>query len=354
MRLMVTLAATIWVLVQARGVVQPAVIAVVVWVLLRAVADFYGRLLPEAIPRPRPVAMTLSAASFVVAIVALQGLVTANILLLRQNLPTYEANLNHAIERLSARVGFEGAGDVGSLLANVDFQGAALQAVGTAANTVGVLVVIACYVVFIFLEAGNFERKLAVVAPDSGRRERVSAMLNRINRAVQKYLGVQFAVGVLQAVPTYVVLTVVGVDAPLFWAVLIFTLSFIPTIGTIIGIVFPSFMALVQFDTLGPFFTVLPILAVVQLFCSNWIGPRLMGTALNISPLAVLLAIFAGGAIWGIVGALVSAPILTVAVIAMAHVPEYRSWAVALSANGQLPDFEDRGDRGEGGEDAVS
>ena len=58
---------------------------------------------------------------------------------------------------------------------------------------------------------------------------------------------------------------------------------------TLVGIIFPSLMALVQFETFGPFFIVVGTLAAVQLSASNFLEPRLMGKSLNLSPLAIFL-----------------------------------------------------------------
>ncbi len=65
-----------------------------------------------------------------------------------------------------------------------------------------------------------------------------------------------------------------------------------------------------------------------------------MGKSLNLSPLAIFLAIFAGGAIWGIIGALIVVPILAVSVIVFARVPSLRPVAILLSSDGNLEDRE--------------
>ena len=136
--------------------------------------------------------------------------------------------------------------------------------------------------------------------------------------------------------PTYIVLSLVEVDAAAFWAIVIFFFSFIPTIGSLVGIIFPSLMALVQFETVGPFFIVVGTLAAVQLLASNYLEPRLMGRSLNLSPLAIFLAIFAGGALWGIVGAIIIVPLLAVAMIVFAQIPSMRSVAILLSGDGEV------------------
>jgi predicted PurR-regulated permease PerM len=99
-------------------------------------------------------------------------------------------------------------------------------------------------------------------------------------------------------------------------------------------------MTLLQFASLGPALIVVGVLGVIQVACSNVIAPQLMSRSLNLSPLVVLFGVFAGGALWGIVGALVAVPVLTIAAIVCAEQPGWRRVAVVLSADGSLPDLE--------------
>ncbi|MEM8663753.1 MAG: hypothetical protein AAGF49_06480, partial [Pseudomonadota bacterium] len=47
--------------------------------------------------------------------------------------------------------------------------------------------------------------------------------------------------------------------------------------------------------------------------------------------------VFAGGALWGISGALIAVPALTIALIVCTQVPSMRRVAILLSADGVLP-----------------
>ena len=49
----------------------------------------------------------------------------------------------------------------------------------------------------------------------------------------------------------------VGVDFAGFWAVMVFFFYYIPTVGSILAIVAPALLTLVQFDHLTPFLIVL-------------------------------------------------------------------------------------------------
>lgn len=333
LRALIGLAAAIWVLSTARAVLQPLAIAVIVWFLLEAATAGFRRLMPGGGASARAAAVATLAA----AVIGLGAAAAGNAQALAARLPAYEARLDGLVASWAAALGLEDTLYFGRLLAKIDFGALALGAAGSAAGYLAGLVIVLCYLAFLMVEVGAFPSKLAAIAPDPERQARTNAFLAAAHASIVRYFGATALVGLSQAVPTFLLLWAVGVSAPLFWASLIFALSFVPTVGTMIGIAFPAAITLLEFDTVGPFLIVAPTLAAVQLLGSNWLQPRLMGAALDLSPLAVLLAIFAGGALWGIVGALVAVPALSVAVIFWAQDEGLRPLALALSAKGQLP-----------------
>ncbi len=341
MKTVVTLAATIWLLVIARDVLQPLAIAVLLWMLLNAMARLYSRCLEGTrLDSPR-VARTATAATFCLAFLFVGGMLADSVQQLRSNLPVYEDNLDNAIAKLSSWVGLNSVPQVADLVKKIDFSSVALSLAGSAASYLSLFLIVIFYLIFILMETGQFERKIAKMMPDKERQDRIALLLEAIRRSIEAYIGVQFLIGLIQATATFIVLMIFGVDAALFWSVSILILSFIPTIGTLLGILFPSLIALLQFDSLTPFLVIAPTLTIVQLYCSNWLQPRLTGKSLNLSPLAVFLALFVGGAIWGIVGALIVVPVLSIAVLVCAHVEQLRPIAIALSQDGTLPHLDE-------------
>jgi len=255
----------------------------------------------------------------------------------RENLPAYEANLKGMLDRLGPALGLDGPLDLRPLVENVALSDVMLGVAGSALGVTSSLVVILVYVAFLFVEAKAYPAKLAAFSPDPARRARLARLIARIHSEIEAYIGVKCVIGLAQAVPTFAVLWLVGVDGAGFWSVVIFLFSFIPTIGSLVGIVFPSVVALAQFAAPGPVLLTVIALAVIQIGGSNWLEPRLMGARLNLSALVILVAIFAGGAVWGIVGALVAVPLLSVATIVFAAIDRMRPVAVLLSSDGRLP-----------------
>ena len=99
----------------------------------------------------------------------------------------------------------------------------------------------------------------------------------------------------LTGIISYVVLISVGLDLAGFWAFVIFLLAYIPTIGSLLGVVFPALMALLQFGGGSEFLTIAVGLGAAQLVIGNVLEPRMMGKSLNLSSLVVIISL----AVWG-------------------------------------------------------
>ena len=161
-------------------------------------------------------------------------------------------------------------------------------------------------------------------------------MINKIHHSIGNYVGLKTVVSLLTGFLSYFALLFIGVDAPLFWAFLIFVLNFIPTIGSLIATIFPAIFAILQFGEFTPGFLVLAIVGSIQLIVGNLVEPRLMGNTLNISPLVVFLTLSLWGVMWGITGMLLSVPITVILIIIMSEFPGTRPIAILLSQRGNL------------------
>jgi predicted PurR-regulated permease PerM len=128
----------------------------------------------------------------------------------------------------------------------------------------------------------------------------------------------------------------IGLDFAETWALLIFVLNYIPNIGSIIAVAFPAVLALVQFETLGPFVVLVLSMTAIQLVIGSVLEPMLMGKSLNMSPFAIILGLSFWGMLWGIVGMFLSVPILVTIMIVCAHVPSWRWVAILLSKDGRI------------------
>ena len=135
---------------------------------------------------------------------------------------------------------------------------------------------------------------------------------------------------------SYIALAIIGIDAPLFWALLIFLLNFIPTIGSLIATIFPMIFCLLQFGELSQGIMVLIFVGAIQILVGNIIEPKVMGNSMNISPLVTILSLSFWGAVWGITGMILSVPITVILIIIFAQFNSTKRAAILLSEKGKV------------------
>jgi|SRR3954447_1116130 predicted PurR-regulated permease PerM len=108
-------------------------------------------------------------------------------------------------------------------------------------------------------------------------------------------------------------LLILGVPLALPLAVLTFFGAYFPIVGAVVT---GGIAALVALAALGPVtaLVVIGLTVLVHNIEGYLVGPMVLGRAVHLHPLAVLLALAAGGVIAGIVGAFLAVPVTAVAV----------------------------------------
>ena len=104
-------------------------------------------------------------------------------------------------------------------------------------------------------------------------------------------------------------LAIMGVPLALPLASLVFLGAFIPLVGAVISGLLAVIVALLAKGFVYALITLGLIIAVQQLE-AHVLQPFVMGRAVAIHPLAIVLAIAAGGVLAGIVGALLAVPVV--------------------------------------------
>ncbi len=147
--------------------------------------------------------------------------------------------------------------------------------------------------------------------------KKVDSTFKVITHQVQHYLSLKFLLSLATGVLTGIILWIFGVDFALVWAILALLLNFIPTIGSIMGVVMPVLVAIVQFESFGIALVLAAILGTVQGVIGNIIEPKVFGDKLGLNPITVLLSLLLWGYIWGIVGMFISVPLTAIIKIIM-------------------------------------
>jgi predicted PurR-regulated permease PerM len=326
--ILLTLAIIVVGLVYGRPFLIPIVIAMLIAMLIGAGADRLKRLgLPE------PLA-TLSALLVLVAgIVVVVNVLTAQADAVALAWPRYIERLNIVANQLLHWSGPQVASRITDAVANLDLMRQIPAVAGTAGGFVVNVALVTIYVGFLLAERHHMAGKIDLLFSNSEHAGEMRRAVSNISESIRRYLLIKTIMSLLTSGVSYAVLRTIGVDFAETWALIIFLLNYIPSIGAIVGVVFPALLALVQFDTLWQFLAIAALLASAQLIIGNIIEPSLMGRTLNLSPFVVIASLAFWAMIWGIVGAFLSVPLTTALIIICGHVPSLRWGAVLLSAD---------------------
>lgn len=126
------------------------------------------------------------------------------------------------------------------------------------------------------------------------------------------YVRVQIFVAFVDAVGIGAGAWILGVPLAMPLGVLVFLGSFIPIVGAVLTGAVAVLLALVA-NGWGNALIMLAVVLAVQQLESNVLQPLIMGKAVNLHPLAVFLAVSAGIATLGLVGAVFAVPIMAFA-----------------------------------------
>ena len=323
-------------LAYGRPFLLPLVLAIVVWYVIASLRDFMASIAIGSFHLPRWLSLLLS--MFVIGFIAyfVINIVLGSFAALIGDFPQYVADAN----RLLALV--QGLLPEGVKI-DINLENQFDRILGIANNFAGQLrlvtqnmVIIIIYVAFMLVEDQRFKSKLHHLFPKLDDYHRAQQVLGVIAKKIQAYLAVKTLMSLITAVLAYIILLVFDINYAPVWAMLVFFLNFIPVVGSIIAVILPVGMAVLQFWELSPWviLVVTGLLIGVQQFVGSFLEPRFLGSSLNLSPLIILVALSFWGFLWGPVGMLISVPVTVMMAIIFATVPATRWIAVLLSQNG--------------------
>jgi AI-2 transport protein TqsA len=333
----VVIGATLYLLIVGRSLLLPLVLALVLWYMIDALADAIERPPKLRIKIPRLVALPTAILGMGGLLWVLGRTITSNVSAVITAAPNYQVRLQKLIGQLWSLATDEPAPTLAELFSRVslaDTLGDVASAVAALVSVAGIVLV---YTGFLFVESGNFRRKLTLMFTDPAQEARLLAVLERISRDIRIYIRIKTTLATLTSAAGYVLMAAVGVDFAGFWAVMMFFFYFIPTIGSILAIIAPTLLTLVQFDSLTPFLVVLFTIGPLQIIMANIVEPAMLGRSLNLSALVVIISLMVWGTIWGVVGMFLCVPIMVVMLIVLSNFESTRPVAVLLSADGRLP-----------------
>ncbi|MEU9831373.1 AI-2E family transporter [Streptosporangium sp. NPDC048047] len=228
-----------------------------------------------------------------------------------QNLPQYVQELqnNPLIRDLDARFQilervqqYVTSGDFGSQMFG-GVLGFGQVLIGAVFNSLTVLVL-----TLYFLGSLNSLKKMAYRLVPRSRRTRASLLGDEIIGSIGGYVAGNLIISLIAGVATFFFLVLMKVPYALALSLIVAVTDLIPMVGAFIGAGAASLVGFFVSPTVGIvcviFFT------VYQQIENYWIAPSVMKSSVDVPPLATVVGALLGGALLGVVGALLGIPLV--------------------------------------------
>ena len=316
----------------------PLLVATFLWYLINATATYYRKIFPST-PKSKFINFIYNLLSNIFAIGTFIGVIYIFATRVRpmftelvMAIPDIQNALNSLWRYLSMKFDL----DITTLaLPNITTLVSGIgSSVARLATSMGMVIV---YMIFMFIEQSTFHKKFAELFPNKTQGKKARYILQSIDENMKKYLFMKTFVSGVTGLVSFAWMYILGLEFAGVWAFAIFILSYIPTIGAILGCTMPILFAAIMGATLNQVILISLGLIGLQIIFGNILEPKLTGKTLNLSTLAILINLVFWGLIWGVAGMFFSVPLLVAVFIITAQFDSTRWIAILLSADGKIP-----------------
>ncbi len=247
-----------------------------------------------------------------------------NIADLFNNLPAYTERCITLINNLQEKFGiwliniesFSLPNAIKFFIKTVDLNQFGKYAEGIISATSGVINSFIALIVSIYIclekdRIGKSVKRVVAIIFLKDKAENIFDYVAKTNDIFTKYIYCKLLEGLIMTILSTVVLTLLGIRYSLILGIVIGVFSLIPYFGSIFSTVISVVITIFSTGIFPAIWTCVALLVLEQVD-GNFIGPKIIGDKLNMRPLWVIFAVTVGGGLFGMVGLLLSVPVLMV------------------------------------------
>ncbi len=173
---------------------------------------------------------------------------------------------------------------------------------------------------FLLASGDMFIRKLIKLFPGLQKKKKVVKITRAVEHHASRYLFTVTVINLFMGIFLGIGMFLIGMPNPLLWGVMAGFLVFLPYLGPLIGITIVTVIASLTFDSIGKILLAPAIYIVLETVQGQIITPMLIGLRFALNPVAIFIWLIFWGWLWGVVGALLAVPMLTVFKILCDHI----------------------------------
>lgn len=220
-------------------------------------------------------------------------------------------NLQGQVEKLSGQLS-DRLGDI---------SGSAINTLGVLGSSLFATVTVLVLIVMMLLEGPRWVELAYRIIP-ARHRSHTKELSGKMLAVIQGYVNGQVTLAAIAAVLILPIFIIMGVSYPFALMMLVFICGLIPMVGHTIGAIICTVIAL--FTSPLAAVVVLGYYTLYQQIENYAVQPKIQANSTNMSPLLVLVAVLLGANFGGLLGALVSIPVMACIRILVLDYLEYR------------------------------
>lgn len=170
---------------------------------------------------------------------------------------------------------------------------------------------------FYFLVDKDFFKSKIKEAIPNRHKDEVLNLAAKIDESISLFLRGRLLMAAFVGVSTSIFLMIMGIDFALVIGFITMIADIIPYIGPFLGfmpaVIFAFIASPIKALWVGLFFI------IIQWVENNIVGPKILGDSTGMHPLTILLGIIVGGAVFGVMGMIISVPLISIIKIFYFH-----------------------------------
>ena len=188
----------------------------------------------------------------------------------------------------------------------------------SAASAIAALLIVPV-LAFYLLRDFDLMMAAAVALMPPSIRDRIVPMAREVDLVLGQFVRGQLIVMAILGALYAIGFSLVGVPLAVPIGIVAGLISFIPYVGSALALALALLMTALHLGSLAQFAGVVVVYTVIQTLEGFVITPRIVGDKLGLSPVWVLLALMAGGDVFGFMGVMLALPLAAMVKVFAAH-----------------------------------
>lgn len=186
-----------------------------------------------------------------------------------------------------------------------------------------VTIVMSIYILLERTEILGFIRKLNKALFKKNTAEAIDKYFIKTNDIFFKFISSQILDGIIVGTIVSIAMWILGVKYALLLGLMIGLFNIIPYFGAIVAVIIATIITILTGGFTQALWMIL-IVIILQQIDANVINPKIVGTALKLSPILVIFSVTLAGAYFGVLGMFLAVPVIALIKILINDFIEYR------------------------------